>query len=243
MMLGTNGNQKAKYIPLIFSTAGDACSTRRPTTPSGRSLPGADGRPSTVLTRVAVATAITNGNFSGSLAGWTNADEAGASSIWNAGAMVLLGTGFNRAIEYQAVTVASGDFNKEHALRIVVLRGTITLNIGVSVGSGEYAFNLALGAGTHSIAFAPSGSFNVQITNAIDTAAYVASVNVEGPGPLVLPTTWALADLPNLRWDASGDVTYVASLGKAQQKIIRWGQAGETGYHSYSVAAYLPQGF
>jgi hypothetical protein len=57
-----------------------------------------------LLTRPAVTTAITNGTFAGSLAGWTSLDEAGATSSWAAGnLMQLTGNGSARAIREQQV--------------------------------------------------------------------------------------------------------------------------------------------
>src|SRR6185312_13078798 len=143
-------------------------------------LPGTDGTPSTVLTRVAVGSTITNGTFAGNITGWTNADQSGASSSWLAGNfMQLLGTGFNAAQEYQQITVASGDVGKEHAVRIVVARGIVTLNIGTTAGDGTYALNLPLGRGAHSIAFTPTGNFFIEFSNAVATIALVQSVAIE----------------------------------------------------------------
>lgn len=235
---GTNGNQQPKYIPFIFSTLDVALYEM---TNGGMRviLPGSDGTPTAVLTRPAVVSSILNGNFTDGLTGWTNADQAGATSFESNNQMVLIGTGFNAGQEYQSVNTNTP--NVEHALRIVVAQGSITLNVGVDVGDGSYAFNLNLTQGTHSIAFIPSGAFLVEIANTSLTPALVSSVNIESAGPLVLPTPWAQADLPYLRWDQSADVIYVARDGVPPQEILRWGQAGETGYHSYSVVAYLPQ--
>ena len=237
----TYNNQQPKFLPFVFSTT-DVLLIENTPNLARFWIPDSSGLPDTLLTRVAVSSAITNGTFSGSLSGWTNADQAGALSEWVSGNfMYLEGNGYSAALEYQQVTVASGDVGKEHALRIVIDLGTITLNIGTALGDGTYAFNLLLTQGTHSIAFTPTGNFTVQISNILYVRALVTSIEVEGAGTLTLPTPWGASVLSLLRADQSGDVLYVcAGAGVQQQKILRWGQTPATGSHSFSIVVYQP---
>lgn len=239
-VLTTNGNQKAKYMPFVFSTTDVTLLEATPNT-LRMILPGADGTPTDPLVRPAVTTTITNGTFSGSLTGWTNADQAGALSQWLSGNLMFLeGNGASQAAEYQEIAVAGGNVGVEHALRIQVARGTVTLNVGTSAGDGTYAFNLALGVGTHSIAFTPTGNFFVQFSNVAQTIVLVQGIAIESAGIVTLPTTWGASDLPNLRWEQSAEVFWVACAGQPQIKIARWGPSGHLGGRSWSIAQYQP---
>lgn len=233
-------NAPAKLIPFIFSTT-DVRLLEMTDSAMRIWIPGPDGTPELILTRGAVSSTVTNGTFAGSLSGWTNADQSGAASNWFPGnLMQLLGTGFNAAQEYQQIVVASGDIGHEHAVRIVVLRGSVTLNVGVAAGDGTYAMNLAMGIGTHSIAFVPAGNFFIQLSNALAVEGLVVSVAIELSGPVILPTPWSEAKLDLLRSDQSAEIVYVACDGMQQRKILHWGASGQAGQHSWSIELYAP---
>ena len=232
----TAGNNRAKFIPFVFSNTDTAL----------LELTDSSLRPwinEAPITRLSVGTTISNGNFTTDLSNWTDADESGAVSMWVApGRMQLTGTGFNLAKRSQQVSVAPADLGKEHALRIVVAQETVSLRVGTSAGDDSYVPERILGAGTHSIAFTPTASpFFVQFANNVNVNAWVQSVAIEGPGILALPTPWTLAVLnPNLlRWDQSGDIIYVACDGIQQRKILR--TEGSTNPRSWSIELYQPK--
>lgn len=189
-----------------------------------------------VITRAAVATAVTNGTFDTDLTGWTDGDEAGATSQWATGGyMAFAGTGTAAAIRTQAVTVNGSDENKEHALRITILRGPVTLRVGSTDGGDEYISETNLGAGTHSLAFTPTGTFYIRFQTRTKYSVVVESCEIESSGAVSLPSPWAEADLGMLRWDASADVTYVACYGYQPRKIER------RATRSWSIVKYEPE--
>lgn len=191
---------------------------------------------STPITRVSVSTAITNGTFNTDLTGWTDGDGAGAvSDFYSGGYMSLTGTRFLAAKRSQTVTVAAGDQNKEHALRVVVVRGSVTFRVGSSSTGDEYIAETSLGTGTHSLAFTPTGNFTIQILNYSIFTALVDSVTVEGAGDMTIPTPYTEALLPYVNWTQSADVVYVACRGVQQRKIER------RGTRSWSIVVYEPQ--
>lgn len=188
-----------------------------------------------LVTRPSVSSAVTNGTFDANITSWTDADESGATSAWATGGYAsLTGTKYNSAILRQTVSVSGADLSVEHALRIVVQRGPIRFRVGSSAGGEQYVSDQLLGAGTHSIAFTPSGDFHIQIANRSKYAALVSSVAVEAAGIVTLPTPWTADDLRLLRYEQSADVLYVACEGYQQRKIERRSD------RSWSVVVYEP---
>lgn len=187
-----------------------------------------------IITRVSVSTAVSNGDF-GSATNWTDIDDAGATSTISGGELSLVGTRYAAAGRRQQVTVAGGDQNKEHALRIIVTKGNVTFRCGSTSGGEEYVAETSLGVGTHSLAFTPTGDFYIQFTSLTQHSAKVDSCTVEAAGAMELPTPWVEADLGYVRYDQSADVVYLACDGYQQRKIER------RAARSWSVVLYAPE--
>lgn len=187
-----------------------------------------------IISRPAVTTAVTNGNFTSNLTGWTDNDESGATSAWvSGGYMGLTGTGTANAIRYQAVTVPAADIGVEHALRIVINRGPVVLLVGSTSGGDEYISQTELATGTHSLTLTPTGNFYIQFQSALERITYVDSCNVEAAGDMEIPTPWVEDDLGLVRYDQSGDIVFVACEGYQQYQIERRSTT------SWSVVLYL----
>lgn len=135
--------------------------------------------------------------------------------------MTLQGTGVNAARRTQQVTVAGGDVNKEHALRIVVERGVVVLRVGSTSGDDDYVQAVTLTKGTYSIAFLPAGTFFVDFRSFTRYTTRIDSCTIESSGIVSLTTPWIEADLSLIRHDQSGNVTYVFTDKYAFKKIQR----------------------
>jgi hypothetical protein len=211
----TRSNLAAKLIPFVFSTSDTAMLELT-------NLMLRVRVDDALVTRVAVSSAISNGNFDTNLTGWTDADQAGAVSAWATGGfMSLVGTGPNAAIRQQQVTVSASDLGKQHALRIVVNRGPITMRIGSTAGGDDYLRDTNLLAGAHSITLTPAANFFIQVSNKTLNAALLDSIQVEAAGVMELASPWAGADLSKIRVTQSGDVIFVACEGYQQRRIER----------------------
>jgi len=224
----TRNNAKAYHLPFIFS----------PTDMAIIELTGQTMRVKineAVISRVAVSTAVTSGEFSADT-GWTDADEAGSTSTITGGKLNLVGSGFAAAIRKQQVTVAAGDQNKEHALRIVVERGPVTLRVGSTDGGDEYVRETSLGTGTHSLAFTPTGNFWIRFSSLRRYTVIVDSCTIEAAGVMELPTPWVEADMGLIRIDQSRDVIYADCKGYRPRKIERRGSG-----RSWSVVLFEPE--
>jgi hypothetical protein len=187
-----------------------------------------------LVTRPTVTAAVTNGTFTSNVTSWTDNDEAGATSAWlTGGYLSLIGTGANAAIRDQQVTV--NEVNVEHALRIVVARGPVTLRVGSTSGEDDYVSETALGTGTHSLAFTPTGNFFIRFLNRRKAASLVDSVAVEAAGVMDLPTPWGADEIELVRFVQSADVIYAACAGIERRKIER------RAARSWSVVYYRPE--
>lgn len=225
---GINGFLPGKLVPFVFAVNDTAiieitASTMRV------------WRNDELITRESVGTGITNGLFGTDLTGWTDNDEAGATSSWATGGyMELLGDETNAAIRDQEVTVAGGDIGVEHAIRVIIEKGPVSFRVGSAVGAEDYVSDTALGSGVHSLAFTPSGNFWVRFYSRLSRPVWVASIAVESSGVMTVSAPWAAADLDNIRWDQSGDIVFVACAGQQQRQIER------RGIHSWSIVKYEP---
>lgn len=185
-----------------------------------------------VVTRDAVSSTVTSGDFS-SATGWTTTGVGGGTATITGGKLLLNSVAVN-AIAKCGQLVTTSSPGTEHALRIVVDNGPVTFRCGSTTGGDEYISETSLATGEHSLAFTPMGSFYVQFssTNVISNKI-VDSIQIEAAGVMALPTPWTLADLPNIRIAQSADVCFVACVGRQQRKIERRSQ------RSWSVALYV----
>ena len=206
-----------------------------------------------LVTRPTVATAITNGTFTTDVTGWTDADEAGATSDWvatggydglwtPAGLMRMVGTGTAFAIRRQQLTVALADRNVEHGLRIKVANGPVVLRVGSSSGTDDLISETELGTGEHHLAFTPAGaSAWVEFKSRLERQILIDACEMAAAGVLTSNAPWLSADLRLVRYDQSADVLFVAcakttdNIGYEQWRIER---RGET---SWSVVLYRPE--
>lgn len=227
--LGTTlSNSAARFLPFVFSTSDTALIEL---TDSAMRVWVADA----LVTRAAVGTTITNGGFDADLTGWTDQDDAGATSSWVApGYLQLVGDGINSAVRRQLVGVAAGDVGVEQALRIVIARGPVSFRAGSAAGASDYISETALQEGTHSLAITPPMTFFwIDFFSHEVPAVLVDSCNIESAGVMVLPTPWPDASLGAVRIDQSGDVVFIACSGYQQRRIER------RAAHSWSIVKYV----
>lgn len=219
----TRANAAARFIPFIFRTDDTALVEF---TDSNMRVWINDA----VITRPAVSSAVTNGDFTANVTSWTQNDQAGATSDWVAdgsggGYMRLLGTGVNAAIRDQQIVVPGGSIGVEHGLHITVFRGPITLRVGSAVGGVDYIASTILRAGVHSIPITPTGpSFWIRFMSTLDRYVLLDACNIEAPGAMTIASPYLAADLDYIRGGTdsqSGDIIFVACLGYQQRRIER----------------------
>lgn len=192
-----------------------------------------------MVRRDTVTAAIVNGDFISDISGWTNNDEAGALSDWLAGGyMRLTGTGTQYAILDQQITVIEPAV--EHGLRLVVTRGPVLLQAGVSMGGTEYLDEELL-PGVYSLSLTPAGDFWIRLAARTEYPSLLHSISVEAPGLIGLPVPYgSKPEFDALRYDQSGDVLFVAcrppgAKGFQQRRIER----RSSDSRSWGVALYL----
>lgn len=214
----TKSNNEARCIPFVFSTSDVA---RVEFTNLIMRVLVAD----VPVTRVAVSSVVVNGDFNANLANWTDNDEAGGLSVWVAGGyMGLNGNGTAAAIRDQTVTVAVADRGVEHALRILIANGPVTLRVGTGTTDDSYVRETSLDTGEHSLAFTPTNDFNIRFLARLKRQVQVNSCNVEAAGVMAITSPYATADLDYIVGgpdSQSGDIIFVACEGYQQTKVER----------------------
>lgn len=234
-VVGTKDNEKPYYIDFVYSNSDTALIEL--TDENMRVLVE-----ETPVTRASVSTAVTNGDFTLNLNGWSDQDETGAVSQHDAsGFMSLTGTRYTTAIRRQEVTVGGADQNVEHGLQIVVERGPVYIKLGQNAGGEEYLRETYLGEGTHSITFTPIGNFWIDLIGKEEYEVLVDSCNVEASGIVDLAAPWAAADLPLVRYSQSGNAIYANCDGYPQYIIERVDTGNlATTKKSWSIVKYQP---
>lgn len=183
-----------------------------------------------VITRAAVTSTVTNGDFS-SGTGWTTTGVGGGVATISGGVLTLNATNVE-GIAQCTRSVTTSSAGTEHALRIIVTRGPVLFRCGSTSGGDDYIPETSLPTGEHSLAFTPSGTYHVFFFSKERVNRIVDSIQVEAAGVMELPTPWTLADLPNIRIAQSADVCFVACEGFQQRRIER------RAARSWSVATY-----
>lgn len=169
------------------------------------------------------------------ITGWTDADDSGAVSEWmTGGKLKLTGTRFAYARRRQEITVAAGDYNKVHVLRITVTRGPVNVRLGSTAGAQDVVAERTLETGEHLVAFTPTANVHIEINHNGYASAQVDAVAVHAAGDLTLTNGYELAELDSIRYDQSGDIIYLACEGRRQRMLKRYGT------YSWSLEDYLP---
>lgn len=183
-----------------------------------------------LVTRPSVSSTITNGGFSSS-SGWTtNNTGGGAANFTNALQLQAPYRG-GRAAAYQSVSTSNPDV--QHALKIIIARGSVRFRCGSSQGEDDYISETTLDVGTHSLAFTPSGStYVVEFFTKSTSVVEVTSIAVEAAGIMEVDAPWSPSELNKIRYDQSLDVTFLTRGGSKPQKIERRGN------NSWSVVEY-----
>ncbi|HDE1654264.1 TPA: hypothetical protein PCG80_004466 [Klebsiella pneumoniae] len=210
----TLDNKRSRFIPFVFATDDTALIELT----DGKMRVWVDD---VLVSRSAVSSVITNGGFESDLSGWTDADESDSSSEWTDAGMQLTGNSSTSAIRWQQVSVSASDQDVQHAIRVSVARGPVTIMIGSSQGEDDYIAETTLLEGVSSLSFTPAGDFYIQFESAETFPVIVGSVAVESGGVLVLDTPWRDSDLDLVQVAQSADVLFVACSGIQQRRIER----------------------
>lgn len=170
-----------------------------------------------------------------SYASWTKTASTGSTiTVDGSGNLVFNAvTEGNRSYAYGTIDCTS-NLNKKHGLKFQVLQGgDLLFKMGTSLGDDDIIATTTLGTGYHSIGFVPTiNTLYIQLESQDEQSYTVGAMSFETAGPLAIVAPWATADLPNIRYDQSADVIFVACEGKQQRMIER--RSG----NSWSVVLY-----
>ena len=179
------------------------------------------------VTRAAVSTSITNGNFS-SGTGWNLTTTGGGVANINStvsGALVLQAPVRGGSAKCdRSFSVAGGDQATEHGLKLTVSQGTVRMRLGTTSGGQELLAEAEYTEGVYSLAFTPNAA-TCYVTFSTTTEAYavIDEVQIDASGVLELTTPWRSQDLASVRYEQSGDVIFVADGVHTPYRIERRG--------------------
>lgn len=186
-----------------------------------------------LVTRPAVTSTVTNGDFSSSV-GWTLATTGGATANINSSAAgaLWMACGFRGGLATCTRAVTTSSAGTQHALSIVVTRGPVTFRCGSTSGDDDYIEETTLDTGVHSLAFTPSGTYHPYFSSEREPGIIVDSITVEAAGVLSFVAPWTTAELDAIQYDQSGDIVFLAHGNWQPRKIERRGDA------SWSLTLY-----
>jgi hypothetical protein len=191
-----------------------------------------------LVSRPAVSTTISDPTFQGGGA-WDSTDTTdGCTATIAAGTLQLVAHPIRGLARVkQAVTVALGDQNKEHGIRVVVTKGPVTFRAGSAMGLDDLIATTSLDNGTHCLACTPTGAtIAIQIDSTDGWSKFVTGCAIETPGWLQVPSPWGTSDFETIRYSQSGDIIFVGSYGRQQYKIERRGV--RPGARGWSIVQY-----
>ena len=190
-----------------------------------------------LVTRAAVSATVADPNFSGG-GYWTIANTTyGATATVGGGQcdLIALAVGSLAQVQ-QVISIPAGDYGIEHALRVVVANGPVTLRAGSAAGLSDMIAQTSIDTGTHSLVFTPfQASVYLQIETSDPRQKSLTQCSMEGPGVMTLPTPWGASALNSLRFDQSGDIVYCAAYGLQPYTIER------RAAHGWSVVLWRPK--
>lgn len=224
------GGAAAEIIPFVFN---DTDQAQIQLTQGALSVAIEDE----LITRSAVSTTITSGDFSAST-GWTlDAGQPSSYSIIDSGFLSLYNFVIGQqATAEQTVTIAPADVGVEHGLHIVIIWGSVEFRIGTTAGDDDIFPITTLSRGEFSLAFTPTAAtiyIHFQVSQRRN--AYIDSCVIESPGTMALVSPWLPADFSLLRYTQSGDIVFVACDGYQQRFIERFDA------RSWGIAIYEPE--
>ena len=171
--------------------------------------------------------AVTNGDFTSDIAGWTDLSGAGSSIAHDAaqGRLSLTSNGTTSAQAEQSVaTTTPGVLHVLTAKVFGVAGDALTLRIGTTSGGQEILADRALEPGEHTIEFTPGASpFFVGFLHGSGKTLQVDDVALLDDQPFELVTLYDAADLAKIRITQSRDILYLAHPGYALRKLSRFG--------------------
>jgi len=137
---------------------------------------------------------------------------------------------------YSTLTIAPGDQATEHGFRIDIGTGPVTFYAGTTLGSQNLFQRTILDDGEHSLAFTPNaGTVYIHFESTSPCLRVVSTIGIESAGRVLFDTEYTEADLPNIRYDTSADVMFLACSGYQPRKIVR------SGARSYSFVKFKTQ--
>jgi len=183
-------------------------------------------------------TDVANPGFITDITDWPTDGSSPTTPVWETGDYLkLTGDGDSEAAVIDTTGVLS---TSTPSFKIVIERGPVMVSFGEeAVDDESYWSETLLGEGTHIITLDTTTPVAVQIRLSSrlkysTRVAYAGLYSGNASNELEIDTTWAEADLINVRRRQSGDIIYTGCRGQIQRRIERRDN------NSWSLVKYLP---
>lgn len=165
---------------------------------------------------------VTNGTFPANLAGWTITNTGTGTTIWNALTTARLNAGAAGTTRIsQAITTVAGT---AYILEFTVTLKAFTMQLGTSDGAVDVLAAASYAIGHHKIKVTATGTTTwVQFLTAENADHDLDTVKFQIAAPLTVTTSYAEADLRDLRFEQIADVLYIWHRNYAPAKLLRLG--------------------
>ncbi len=152
---------------------------------------------------------VVNGDFTASIAGWTEGSDPGASMYWNStlSAMALSGTG--AAIARASQAVSTPNIGEIHQFETEALVGALTIRLGTTAGASNILGDTSFPVGTNAVTIIPTTSTTyLTIENQASAAHLADNVSVK-LGYYEIASPYSQADLPGAKYVQTADLMYM----------------------------------
>lgn len=216
----TYSNDQAVLIPFVFSNSDTALIELTGSLNFGQLRFYEND---VLLSRTAVASLVTNGDFVSDLSGWSQ-HNAGNPALWTSG-INSLGAALMHADADGAVcgltqVISNLSPGVEHGLQVSVTRGSATLRV-IAASGDDLIVPTRIREGRHSIAFTPTANFTIQVYTYEQAPTEIDFVKFELPQYVSMQVPVTSAQLVGIRYTQSGDVVFVTAPGVAPFRIER----------------------
>ena len=164
--------------------------------------------------------AVTNGTFNAGIASWTDKSVGSGSIAWNAGDQTMTITGAGSGDDGHAEQAFTTVVDQDYVFNVDVIDNPLKVLVGTTTGGSEIA-EKTIQVGTARQIFFKATATTTYVGFKQDAALASDIDNVTAVEPIELTTTYAEADVKQLRYVQDGEDLYITHPTYPPRKLTR----------------------